>query len=97
MAMFWRQIEMKNVNKDFGIPKGLTGKPSKFVNTFKKRVLEKYGFHIRKVKIKTPMMMANHYWQYSVDTIKGEFIVGNSLSDNQPLIYYKGDGKWDGK
>ncbi len=95
---------MNNLYKSFDIPNGLTGKINDFREVFNQNYLEHHGFHVKTVKYKNPLpMAADDYYQYSIDTAKGEFIVGksfifsksNDTTKDQPLVTYLGNGKWD--
>lgn len=88
---------MNNLYKSFDIPNGLTGKINDFREVFNHNYLERHGFHVKTVKYKNPLPLAVNYYQYSIDTVKGEFIVGksNDTTKDQPLVTYLGTGKWD--
>ena len=88
---------MNNLYKSFDIPNGLTGKINDFREVFNQNYLEHHGFHVKTVKYKNPLPLAVNYYQYSINTVKGEFIVGksNDTTKDQPLVTYLGNGKWD--
>ena len=91
---------MHNLYKSFDIPNGLTGKINDFRGLFNQNYLEHHGFHVKTVDNTNtlPMEMEEDYYcQYSIDTVKGEFIVGksNDTTKDQPLVTYLGNGKWD--
>lgn len=89
---------MNDLYKNFDIPEGLTGKINDFREIFNQNFLEHHGFHVKTVKYDISMpLIVDHYYQYSIDTVKGEFIVGRSSDDtkDQSLVTYLGNGKWD--
>lgn len=89
---------MNNLYKSFEIQNGLTGEINDFREFFNQGYLEHHGFHVKKVKYNNPLpMAADYYYQYSIDTVKGEYIVGksNDTTKDQPLVTYLGNGKWD--
>ena len=89
---------MNNLYKSFDIPNGLTGKINDFRELFNPNYLEHHGFHVKTVKYNTPLpLLVDHYYQCSIDTVKGEFIAGKSsdATKDQPLVTYLGNGKWN--